>query len=115
MKKALFIAATIGLSIAYAASSYHVTLYRRTSVNGTDLKPGDCKVEVLGDKVLIKQGKTSVEAQVKVETGNTRFDATTVGYNGDNAHQLHEIRLGGTSKMLVFETNEKPLSADGSK
>ena len=108
-------AATIGLSIAYAASSYRVTLYRPTSVNGTELKPGDYKVEVLGDKVLIKQGKTSVEAPVRIETRSTKFDATSVDYSGDNARQLHEIRLGGTSTMLVFEPNEKPLSADGSK
>ena len=115
MKKALLIAASIGLSIAYAASSYHVTLYRPTSVNGTELKPGDCKVEVLGDKVLIKQGKTSVETPVRVESRNARFGATSVGYNGDNARQLQEIRLGGTSTVLVFEASEKPLSADGSK
>ena len=115
MKKLLLIAATLGASIAFAGSSYRVTLYRSTSVNGTELKAGDVKVELLGDKVLIKQGKTSVEAPVKVETRTSKFDATTVGYNGDTANEIHEIRIGGTSTILVFGSETKALSADGSK
>ena len=115
MKKLLLSVAVLSLSAAYAASSYRVTLYRPSNVNGTELKAGECKVEVLGDKVLIKQGKTSVEAPVKVETRSTKFDATSVGYNGESTNQIQEIRLGGTSTMLKFESAAPAMAAGGSR
>jgi len=107
--------AVLGLSTAFGASSYRVTLYRASSINGTELKAGDVKVEVNGDKVLIKQGKTSVEAPVKIETRNTKFDATSVGYNSEGTNQIQEIRLGGTTTMLKFEPAASAVAAGGSR
>ncbi len=115
MKKAVAVLFALGISVAYAASSYHVTLYKPTTINGTQLKPGDVKLELQGDKVVVKQGKTSVESSVTVENGAHKFDATTVGYVGDSSNnQVQEIRLGGTNTKLVFEAGEKTAAGGGS-
>jgi len=116
MKKALAVMFALGISVAYAASSYHVTLYKPTTVNGTQLKAGDIKLELQGDKVVIKQGKTSVESNVTVENGSRKFDATTVGYVGDSAdNKVQEIRLGGTTTKLLFEAGAKTATGGGSR
>ena len=115
MKKALAVLFALGISVAYAASSYHVTLYKPTTINGTQLKPGDVKLELQGDKVVIKQGKTSVESTVTVENGTHKFDASSVGYVGDSSdNQVQEIRLGGTTPKLVFEAGAKTATGGGS-
>ena len=114
MKKVLAVMFVIGISAAYAASSYHVTLYKATTINRTQLKPGDVKLELQGDKVVIKQGKTSVESSVTVENGARKFDASSVGYVGDSSNnQIQEIRLGGTTTKLLFEAGAKTAATAG--
>ncbi len=105
MKKALLGLMCLGLSLASAASStYRVNLYRATMVNGTELKAGECKVELHDNKVVFKQGKVSAEATVKVETSTQKFLSTTVGYAGDGSGgTLQEIRVGGTTTKVLFE------------
>jgi hypothetical protein len=98
-----------------AASSYQVTLYKATTINGTQLKPGPVKVELQGDKVVIKQGKTSVESNVTVQNGERKYDASSVTYNAAATDQVQEIRLGGTATKLLFESGAKTASADGSR
>ena len=102
MKRILFCLTTLALVTASAAS-YRVTLFQPSVVNGTELKPGDYKLEHSDSKVIIKQGKQVVEAQVKVEQNATKFSATTVRYaNGDGKYRVQEIRLGGTNTKLLF-------------
>ncbi len=94
----------LGLSVAYAASTYRVNLYRATTVNGTELKAGECKVELHDNKIVFKQGKVSAEASVKVETSGQKFLSTTVGYTGEGSgSSLQEIRLGGTTTKVLFD------------
>ena len=116
MKKALAVMFALGIGVAYAASSYHVTLYKPTTINGTQLKAGDVKLELEGDKVVIKQGKTSVESSVTVQNGSQKFGLTTVGYAGDSANnQVQEIRLGGTTTKLLFGAGDKTAAAGGGR
>lgn len=115
MKKAIAVILAIGVSAAMAASSYQVTLYKATTINGTQLKPGPVKVELQGDKVVIKQGKTSVESNVTVQNGERKYDASSVTYNAAATDQVQEIRLGGTATKLLFESGAKTASADGSR
>lgn len=104
MKKLLLSFATVALAVASAASSYRITLFQPSIVAGTELKPGDYKVTLTDNKVVIKSGKTSVEATVKTETADSKFSSTTVRYsNGDGKYRLQEIRLGGTTTKLIFE------------
>ncbi len=96
--------ATLALAIASAASSYRVTFFEPTVIGGSELKPGDYKIEVNGDKATIRAGKNNtVEAPVKVETANEKFSNTTVRYaKADGKNRIEEIRLGGTTTKLVF-------------
>lgn len=111
MKKVIAAMFVIGIGVASAASSYHVTLYKPTTVNGTQLKAGDVKVEVQGDKVILKQGKTSVESNATVQNGNQKFNDSTVSYSGDSPNQIQEIRLGGTSTKILFDNGSKTAAA----
>jgi hypothetical protein len=112
MKKVMTIAALFGMSLAYAGSNYSVTLYGPTNVNGTDFKAGDVKVQLLGDKAVFKQGKTTVETSVRVETKPNKSVATSVDTSDG---KIREIRIGGTSTVLLFGSGDKVASAEGSK
>lgn len=114
MKKALLAMAFFGLGLAYAGTSYRVNLYRPTTVNGTALKAGECKIELHDNKILVKQGKVSAEATVKLESNPQKFPSTTVGYAGDGSgSELQEIRIGGTTTKVVFESGS--VAVAGSK
>jgi len=102
MKKLMLSFAILALAIA-SADTYRVTLFQPSVVSGTELKPGDYKLEVTDHKVVISKGKTSVEAAVKVEKADNKFKSTSVRYtSGDGKLTVQEIRLGGTSTRLVF-------------
>jgi hypothetical protein len=107
MKKAIAVILALGMSAAFAASSYEFTLYKASSVNGTQLKPGPVKLDLEGDKVVIKQGKTSVESNVTVQSAERKFNASSVTYNADETDQVQEIRLGGTATKLLFDSGAK--------
>lgn len=104
MKKILLSFATLALAVASAAPAYRITLFQPSLVNGTELKPGEYKVTLDGNKATITSGKTSVSADVKTETADSKFSSTTVRYrNGDGKYRVQEIRLGGTTTKVVFE------------
>ncbi|MBI4890455.1 MAG: hypothetical protein HY821_07495 [Acidobacteria bacterium] len=97
---ALFL--TIAMVCASAAS-YSVTLFQPSQVGGKDLKPGEYKLTVDKDKAIISQGKDKVEAQVKLESADTKYSTTTVRYADENGKsKVQEIRLGGTNTKVVF-------------
>ena len=99
-------ALTIGLlamgTFAQAAT-YHITLLKPSFVAGQELKPGDYKVEVDNDKLVISHGKTSVETKVKTEAAEKKYDSTTVRYvvEGEK-YKVQEIGIGGTKTKLVI-------------
>jgi hypothetical protein len=102
MKKLLVVSMFAAVSV-FAAQSYRVTLFQPSIVANQELKAGDYKVVVDGDKMTISQGKTSVTADVKTETAESKFDKTSVRYqNGDGKYRLREIRIGGTNTKLVL-------------
>jgi hypothetical protein len=104
-KKILLSLATFGLAVASAASSYRITLFQPSLVGEQELKAGDYKVTLTDDnKAVISSGKTVVEATVKTEAADSKFNATTVRYrNGDGKYRVQEIRLGGTNTRVIFE------------
>lgn len=94
---------TLAMAVASAASNYNITLFQPSMFGSTELKPGDYRIQLDGDKAVIKAGKNSVEAPVKVEEGDQKFARTSVKYsNGDGKYHVQEIRLGGTKTTLVF-------------
>ena len=113
MKKPMFAFATVALAAASAATKYNVTLFQPTVVNGTELKPGDYKVEVEGDKAVFKQGKTLFETPVRVRDSGAKNRTNTARYI--QGSKLQEIRLGGTRTKLVFEGGGSADSPAGSR
>jgi hypothetical protein len=103
MKKLLLSFGTLALAVASAASSYHFSIFERSFLAGQELKPGEYKIQLNGDKATIKAGKQTVEAAVKVENGTEKFSDTSVRYATANGKMtVQEIRLGGTTTKLVF-------------
>jgi hypothetical protein len=112
MKKIAFGFAVMSLAVASAADTYRVTLFQPSVVAGKELKPGDYKVTVDGNKAVIRAGKEQVESQVKVESTENKFNATSVRYsNGDGKFKVQEIRLGNTKTKLVFPTDNQGAAA----
>ena len=90
----------ISLAFASAATTYKVTFFQPSVINGTELKAGEYKVEVNNDKAVLWQGKSSTEVPVKVETTEQKNRATAVRYS--DGSKVQEIRIGGTKTKLVF-------------
>jgi len=103
IRKALPLFVMAGMAIA-SARSYTVNLFQPSMVGTTELKPGEYRLEVNDQKAVIKKGNVQTESPVKVEEGDTKYDATTVRYvnNADGKVRIQEIRLGGTKTKLIF-------------
>jgi hypothetical protein len=102
MRKLVVLFAIFAVSLAWA-KSYNLTLFEPSVIGGTELKPGEYKLELKSDTVVISNGKQSGEASVKVENADAKFSSTTVRYsNGDGKYRIQEIRLGGTKMKLVL-------------
>jgi hypothetical protein len=102
MKNLLAAFLVLSVSLMYA-KTYNVTLYHPSVVGGTELQPGSYKLELEDQKIVIRGGKTSAEAAVRVENDQQKFKSTTIRYqNGDGKYRIQEIRLGGTNTRLVL-------------
>ena len=101
----------LALGIASAASSYSLKLYDSVWIGTTQLKAGDYKVEIQGDKAVFKMGKSVVEIPATMGTGEHKFASTS--YVSDNS-KVVEIDLGGTTSKILFGSTTAP-SAGGSK
>jgi hypothetical protein len=101
MKKIMFAVATFALTALAASNTFHVTFDDAAWINGTQLKAGDYKVQVEGNKATIKSGKTVVEAPAKLETADHKFQSTGVVL--DSKNKVQEIQIGGTNERIVFQ------------
>jgi hypothetical protein len=95
----LFCLSTLALGIASAATPYDVTLLDTVSVGKTELKAGDYKVEILGDKAVFTSGKKTVSIPATLSKSDQPF-ASTVFISQHS--KLKEIDLGGTQDKIVF-------------
>ena len=92
--------ATVSLALA---GTHRITLFQDSKVNGTDLKAGEYKMEVLGDKIVLQSGKLRVEAPVKVETSDSKYSTNSVRYKSEGGKfEIQEIRVGGTKTKVVL-------------
>jgi hypothetical protein len=107
-RKTLFSFVTFALAVASAATMH---LSDPTWVRGTELKPGDYKVQLSGDQAVLKQGKTEVTVPVKVEQSSEKYSQTQVRINATQGRAvLDEIRLGGTNTRLVIEEPQQSVT-----
>lgn len=104
MNKKLLVCAMAFAGMALAAGkTYEVRIFSPAMIGKTELKPGDYKLQVEDNKVVIKgAGKVQKEADVKVESADTKFPNTTVRMGSGEKPQIQEIRIGGTNTKLVF-------------
>ena len=103
IRKVLLSFAVVALAAVASAKSYTVNLYEPAMIGGTELKPGEYKVQVVDQKAVIRNGKTHGEFPVKVETSSSRYNDTSVRFsNGDGKLHIQEIHVGGTNTRLVF-------------
>lgn len=104
MKKLIVMFATFALALASAGEkTYHVTISEPASINGTQVKPGDYKVQLEGDKAIFKMGKTTFEAPAKVENADHKYETTQVQIDRvNNQPRVSEIHLGGTNRRVIF-------------
>lgn len=102
-KKFLMTFAAAALMVASAAEKHNITLFQPSFVNGTELAPGDYRMEIDGDKMVLSKGKQKVEATFKTEQADNKFGSTSIRYaNADGKYKVQEIRLGGTNRKLVL-------------
>jgi hypothetical protein len=103
LKRLALAFAIFGLAAASAAT-YRVTLSQPSKVEGKQLKAGEYRLNVENSKLTIVKGKESVEVPVKVQTGDTKFESTSVRYSGTGDQvAIREIRIGGTKTTLVLD------------
>jgi hypothetical protein len=102
------------LAVALGASSYSLNLNKPAVVNGTELKAGEYKVDLVGNKATIRNGKNSVETEVTVEDLPSKiYQSTACCLGEDGKYRLQELRLGGTNKKLTIKDSGKDGVAAG--
>jgi hypothetical protein len=99
----LFCLSTLALGIASAATPYDITLLDNVSVGKTELKAGDYKVEMQGDKAVFTIGKKSFAVPATLGKNDQPF-ASTVFVSQHS--KLKEIDLGGTQDKIIFGGTE---------
>ena len=101
--KYIFAFSTLILAVASGANRYNVKLYEPGQVGGQTLKPGEYTIELKDNHAVIKNGKQTVEAEVRIENESKKFSSNVVRYSGEvpNA-KIDEIRIGGTTTKVVF-------------
>jgi hypothetical protein len=91
--------ATLALAAASAASHYTLNLDSTQFAGDKELKPGEYKVELAGDKAVFKSGKTVIEVPATLEKVDHKYSLTT--YQSVDK-KIQEIDLGGTATKIVF-------------
>jgi hypothetical protein len=109
-RRIAFSVTVLALGIATAASSYKVKLESPLFVGSTELKAGDYRVEIQGDKAVFKSGKTIIEVPATIGKAEHNHRMTSVVTEGT---KLQEIDFGGTTESLLFNANG--ISAAGTK
>jgi len=105
---------------AFAANKGSLSVQEPVTINGTQLKPGDYKVQWDGNgpsvELSITQGK-KVIAKVPAHMVNlevpSQSDAAVVKNNGDGTKSLSEVRLSG--KKFSLAVGEEAAKADATR
>jgi hypothetical protein len=89
------------ISAVASAASYNVSLPALTRVGETELKPGQYKVSVEGEKATFSSGKKVVaEVPVTVENATKKYANTEVSSSNSS---LQTISVGGTTMKIVLK------------
>ena len=109
-------------SSAFAASKGSLQLSSPTTVNGTQLKPGDYKVEWEGSgpavELSIKQGKNviaKVPARIVDLSNASVNDAAVLHKNSDGTSSLSSVRFQGKKFAIELGETSEGMQAGSSK
>jgi len=97
--KMMFGIGVLALGVASAASVYKVTLYNSLWIGQTELKAGDYKVEMQGDKATFTDGRNTVEVPATMGTNDKKYPSNAMTTDGK---QIVEIDFGGTTAKMMF-------------
>src|ERR1700751_1714233 len=119
--KSLFLGLALLLATsAFAANKGPLTVQEPMTVNGTQRKPGDYKVQWDGNgpnvELSITQGKkviAKVPAHMVDLDSPAQSDAAVVKNNGDGTKSLTEVRLSG--KKFAFAVGDESPRADATQ
>ena len=121
-KSLLMGAALLLASSAFAATKANLELHHPTTVNGTQLKPGDYKLEWDGSgptvEVSILQGKKVIAkapAQLVDLPSPSSNSAAVVKKNDDGSSSLEGVRFEGKKYALELGQAGDGMSAGSSK
>ncbi len=121
-KSAVMGLALLLASSAFAANKANLTLNHPTTVNGTQLKAGDYKLEWDGSgpdvQLSIVQGKNviaKVPAKVVELNAKTPNDAAVVKANSDGTTSLSEARFAGKTFSLKIGEGDDGMQSGSSK
>jgi hypothetical protein len=109
-RRIAFSVTALALGIASAASSYKVKLDSPLFIGSTELKAGEYRVEMQGEKAVFKTGKTVIEVPATMGKSEHNYRWTSVLTDGT---KLQEIDFGGTTESMLF--NPTGISATGTK
>jgi len=87
--------------MALSAFGAGLTVTTPIFAGATQLKPGDYKFEMQGDKVVFKEGKTVIaEVAATSETAAKKYSDTT--YESTDG-KITAIRVGGSATRIVLK------------
>jgi hypothetical protein len=107
MKKSVFLAgilAASSLCFGYT-KSYEITLANATKAGNVQLKAGQYRLKVEGDKAVFTDMDTDKQfsVPVKVENAAKKFDETRLDTNSDGkTDTIKDIQLGGSTTQIDF-------------
>jgi hypothetical protein len=121
-KSVMLTLALVLASTAFAASKGSLQLSSTTTINGTQVKPGEYKIEWEGSgpavELSIKQGKNviaKVPARVVDLNSVAVNDAAVVRVNGDGTSSLTGVRFQGKKFALELGESSEAMQAGSSK
>ena len=79
MLKNLLIGLVTAALVTASAATYRVTLFQPSVVNGTELAPGDYKLELKDTQVVLSKGKATAQAGAAVVHGGNGRDCVISG------------------------------------
>lgn len=109
MKKLIFFSLVLALTVFAASKTFHVTFDTDGWIGATEIKAGEYKVTVDGDKAVLKSGKKVIEVPAKLETAERNFQVSAVVMKPvGNKQQIQEIQIGETKTRIVFPASAIP-------
>ena len=99
--KTTLVFTTLALAVASAAD-YKFNLSLPMQAGSTQLKPGEYKVSVEGDKAIFKRGKETVaEVPATLEKNTQKYSVTSFESSDSKLKELH---IGGTDVKITLKT-----------